>query len=222
MVRRSGARRPVAPSLVMIGSVTAVKYVASADRVVAELLDAEQAPVGWEADLPQSGQIGQPFPDPEVAGVVDGGFRSQRSSLLVVLLDGGVLVVGMQARGDAVGDHPGAEPARGWRAALGHESAVKDQADLVRPADVEVVADDLFEEDPPGHRPVQHLGQGELGLQDRNLIPVPGVGVRRVNGFGRIASHLPSSAWIWAVRAGRRWPAPRRGRPPRRTRCPSR
>jgi hypothetical protein len=37
-------------------------------------LDAQQAPVGGGADLPQRGQIGQPFADPEVAGVVDGGF----------------------------------------------------------------------------------------------------------------------------------------------------
>jgi hypothetical protein len=44
-----------------------------ADRVVAESLDAQQAPVGGEADLPQRGQIGQPFPDLEVAGVVDRG-----------------------------------------------------------------------------------------------------------------------------------------------------
>ena len=35
----------------------------------------------------------------------------------------------------------------------------KINADLVGAADVEVVADDLFEEHPPGHRPVQHLGQ---------------------------------------------------------------
>jgi hypothetical protein len=47
------------------------------DRVVAEALDAEQASVGGEADLPQRGQIGQPFADPEVAGVVDGGFGAQ-------------------------------------------------------------------------------------------------------------------------------------------------
>jgi hypothetical protein len=44
-----------------------------ADRVVAESLGAEQASVGGEADLPQRGQVGQPFPDPEVAGVVDRG-----------------------------------------------------------------------------------------------------------------------------------------------------
>jgi hypothetical protein len=41
--------------------------VGGADRVVAESLDAQQAPVGGEADLPQGGQVGQPFPDPEVA-----------------------------------------------------------------------------------------------------------------------------------------------------------
>ena len=33
---------------------------------------------------------------------------------------------------------------------------------------------DLLEEDPPGHRAVEHLGQGELGLQDRQLIAVAG------------------------------------------------
>jgi hypothetical protein len=47
--------------------------VGAGDRVVTELLDAQQAPVGGEADLPQRGQIGQSFPDPEIAGVVDGG-----------------------------------------------------------------------------------------------------------------------------------------------------
>ena len=47
-----------------------------ADRVVAESLDAEQAPVGGDADLPQRGQISQPFPDPEVAGIVDRGLCS--------------------------------------------------------------------------------------------------------------------------------------------------
>jgi len=40
---------------------------------MAESLDVEQTSVGGKADLPQRGQVGQPFPDPEVAGVVDGG-----------------------------------------------------------------------------------------------------------------------------------------------------
>ena len=50
----------------------------SGDRVVAESFEAQQAPAGGEADLPQGGQVGQPFADPEVAGVVDGGLGPQR------------------------------------------------------------------------------------------------------------------------------------------------
>jgi hypothetical protein len=59
------------------------------------------------------------------------------------------------------------------------DSAVEDQADLVGAADVEVVADHLLEEDPAGDRAVQRLGQGELGLQDRQVIPVAGGAVGR-------------------------------------------
>ena len=51
-----------------------VQGVGAGDRVVAESLDVEQTSVGGEADLAERGQIGQPFPDLEVAGVVDGGF----------------------------------------------------------------------------------------------------------------------------------------------------
>ena len=80
---------------------------------MAEGLDAQQAPVGGEAELPQGGQVGQPFGQPEVAGVVDRGLGAQRPPLLVVLLDLGVLVVDVQGRDDPVGDDPGAEPARG-------------------------------------------------------------------------------------------------------------
>ena len=50
-----------------------VQVAGSGDRVVVESLDAQQAPVGFEADLPQRGQIHKTFPDVEVAGVVDGG-----------------------------------------------------------------------------------------------------------------------------------------------------
>ena len=108
-------------------------------------------------------------------GVVDGGFRPDRLAQLVVLLNFRVLVVNVQGRGDPVGDDPGAE--RPWRAtaAPGDQAAAEDQADLVRPADVEVVAQHLLEEDPAGHRGVEHLGEGELRLQDRQLIGVPGV-----------------------------------------------
>jgi hypothetical protein len=86
----------------------------AADGVVADALDAEEAPVGREADLPQGGQAGQPLGDAEVRfGVVDGCLGPDGPPELVVLLDLGVLVVDVQARGDAVGDNAGAEPAGG-------------------------------------------------------------------------------------------------------------
>jgi len=52
------------------------------DRVVVESLDAQQASIGGEADLPQLGQVSQPLADPEVPGVVDGGLGTQRSPFL--------------------------------------------------------------------------------------------------------------------------------------------
>ena len=152
--------------------------VGSGDGVMAEYLGAQQAPVGGEADLPQCGQVGQPFPDPEVAGLVDGRFRSDRLAQLVVLLYFRVLVVDVQAGGDALGDDPGAEPAWGGVRSLADDAAAEDQADLVRAADGQVVMDDLVEEDPPGDRLVQHLGEGELRLQHGDVIPVPGGLVR--------------------------------------------
>jgi hypothetical protein len=54
---------------------------------VADPLGAEQAPAGGEAGLPQRGQVSQPLADPEVARVIDRGFRSDRFPELVVLLD---------------------------------------------------------------------------------------------------------------------------------------
>jgi hypothetical protein len=47
------------------------------------------------------------------------------------------------------------------------DGPAEDDAHLVRAADVEVVADQLLEEDPPAHRPVQGHGRGELDLLDR-------------------------------------------------------
>ena len=151
----------------------------SGDRVVAESFEARQVLAGGEADLPQGGQVGQPFADPEVAGVVDGGLGPQRSSFLVVLLDRGVLVVHVQARGDAAGDHPGAEPARGGAGPGAHQPPGEDQADLVRAPGIEVVADDLLEEHPAGHGLVEHLGQGGFRLQDRQVVAVAGFPVSR-------------------------------------------
>ena len=81
------------------GWVMSVKTRVADDGVVADRLGVEESPVGGEADLPQGGQVAQPFADPEVAGVVDGGLGAKGSSFLVILLDAGVLVLDVQADG---------------------------------------------------------------------------------------------------------------------------
>ena len=100
--------------------------------------------------------------------------RSARA-LLVVLLDARVLVVDVQRRGDPVGDDAGAVP----RGGASGDAPVEDQLHVVGAAHVEVLAQHLFEEDPPLRRSVEDLGPSELRLQNRDvvadaLLPVAG------------------------------------------------
>src|SRR4249920_4246792 len=97
----------------------------------------------------RAGRLPRPFPmlKSQLSLMVVCG--PQRFAFLVVLLDAGVLVVGVQAGGDTVGDHPGAEPGLGAPFPAAVDAASEDQPDLVCAAHVEVVADDMFEEDPP-------------------------------------------------------------------------
>src|SRR5262249_24588744 len=106
--------------------------------------------------------------DTKVACVVDGRFGSQCLQQLVILLDTRLLVVNMQRRHDTVGDDARTETAR----CAGGDLAVEDQAHLTWPTDVQILADDLFEKDPPGHRLIEHLGERELRLQDRQVIAI--------------------------------------------------
>lgn len=80
----------------------------------------------------------------------------------------------MQRRCDAFGEHPGAEPGRCGTPAAGDEPAIEDERDAVGTADVDVLAHHLLEEHSTRAWPVQHLGQGELGLQDRDVVAVAG------------------------------------------------
>src|SRR6202008_2494667 len=100
------------------------------------------------------------------------GLGAQRSPFFVILLDFGVLVVDMQARGDSLGDYPSPEPAWSFAAALGNDAPVEARRGVVGAAEVEVVAYDLLEEDPPGPRCSQHLGQREVGRHDRQRVAV--------------------------------------------------
>jgi hypothetical protein len=95
--------------------------------------------VGRKADLAQFVEVFDASADGEVAGVVDGGCSAKRLSLLMVLLDAGLLIVDVPRRRHAVGNDTGAEPSRRAAAHL----AVEHQAHLAGAADIKVLADHL-------------------------------------------------------------------------------
>src|SRR6202030_1096454 len=138
------------------------------ETVVTDALDVEQTSVGREADHTQFFEIFDAPADGEVAGVVDRRFSSESLPLLVVLLDTRFLVVDVERRHHAVGDDAGTESA--WCAPA--YLAVEHQAHLAGPADIEVLTDHPLEEDAPGHRLIEHLGERELGLQNGELVAI--------------------------------------------------
>src|SRR5215467_1750427 len=93
------------------------------------------------------------------------------------------LVVNVQGGNDTLGDDPGVETARPARV---HASA-EDQLHLAWSTDVEVFTNDLLEERSACRWPVEHLGQGKLRLQNRDLVPVTGVAIGGGVGMGEPA-----------------------------------
>src|SRR5258708_35756116 len=94
----------------------------------------------------------EPLADAEVARVVDGRLSPQRFPFLVVLLYSRMLVVDVQGGDHALGDDPGAEPARRGSRPLADDPPAADGPPLARAADVQVVAGPLLADDPPGPR----------------------------------------------------------------------
>ena len=88
------------------------------------------------------------------------------------------------------------EPSRCRARAAADRTGVEDETDLIGAADVEVVADDLLEEDPTRDRCVEHLGQGELGPQDRQVVAAAAARSAAVNGCGESGFRLRGSASI--------------------------
>ena len=94
--------------------------------------------------------------------------------------------------GHPLGDHAGPESSR---RRLGDPSA-ENQLDVIRPTDVQVLADHLLEEHAAGSGTVQDLGQGEFGLEDRHVIAVPSPAILGDEGWGRSRSHFRSRVSI--------------------------
>jgi len=91
----------------------------------------------------------------------------------VVLLDPRVFVKDVQGRGYVLCQDPGTKPPR----RLAGDLAIEDQLDFLRATQIEVLADYLFEEQAAVHWSIQHLGQRELGLQDRDVVAVTGLAI---------------------------------------------
>jgi hypothetical protein len=72
--------------------------------------------------------------------------------------------------------------------------AAEHQRYLVRAAEVEVVADDAFEEGPPGGGPLEHPGVGDLELAERQLVDIPGAQVSGGEGGRQPVKPAPEEA----------------------------
>ena len=120
-------------------------------------------------------------------GVVDRRFGAKGLTFFVVLLDLGFLVVDVKSRDDALGQNACPEAPR---RATGH-APIKDELHLIGAADVEILSNDFFEEDPSGDRSIEDLREGELALEDRQVIAIAGLAVGGREGMRQTAQPLP-------------------------------
>src|SRR5215213_8090269 len=82
-----------------------------------------------------------------------------------------MLVINMQRGRHAFRDHPRAKASG---SAFSH-STIEDQLHFAGIAEVEILMDHFLEEGAPSQRSVQYLSQGELSLQDRDIVKPPGL-----------------------------------------------
>src|SRR5437660_3035264 len=125
---------------------------------VSDALDLQQFGIDLPPDRPQMGQGVQAFGALEVERVVDRGLRPQSALLFEVLLDVRVVEFDVQAGCDAVGDHARLV-GKLWGRCVAPEARGKQQANAVWSTEVQVVADDGFEEVAPVHRCGEDVGQ---------------------------------------------------------------
>ncbi len=98
------------------------------------------------------------------------------------MLDVAALVLDVQARHDSVRDDARVKtPRRGPG-----DAAPEEQLHAIRPPQVQVVADDLFEELPPPQGAIEDLGAADLDLQHGQLIAEPRRLILRRQGQGQL------------------------------------
>src|SRR5437773_896827 len=150
----------------------AVERVLRQDTVVADALDFEELAVDLLAEVAQVREIADALGDVEVLRVVDRGFGSERVLLFEILLDVRRLVFDVETGLDPVGDDSGAI-AEGRRGCGARETQRKQEADAMWSPEVEIFADDGFEEVPALDGAVKDLGETHFELPDREVMVEP-------------------------------------------------
>src|SRR5213594_1012075 len=114
-------------------------------------------------------------PDPEVVGVADDQLGPKRQPLFEVLLEPRGFVVAVQRRIDPAGQN--ARPEHPWGPTI--DRSAEDDRDLIRSADVEMIANDSFEPQPTGLRPVKHASVRHFKLAEGQRVYVTGAKIGR-------------------------------------------
>jgi hypothetical protein len=130
----------------------------------------KEAAVDISRDSAQVGKVGQRPTNIHVVRIVDHGFCPERSVFLEVLLYARMLVLDRELGDDSMLHDPSSEGARSRTADL----TVKEKLDSIRPAEVQVLPQDLFEQLAAHSRTVKNLGEAEFELPYGKLIAVAG------------------------------------------------
>jgi hypothetical protein len=155
------------------GALEAIERVLRQDAVVTEPLDFEAFAIDLLSEVAKEREVVDGLGDVEVLGVVDRRLGAERALLLEVLLDVGVFVFDMQARLHPVGDHAGTI-AVGRRRRGAREAKRKEQSHAVGPPEIEILADDGFEEVAALDRAIEDLREADFDLVQRKPMRIGG------------------------------------------------
>ena len=160
------------------GALEPIERVLRQHALVADAFDFEELAIDLVAEVAEMRQIRHRFGDVEIRRVVDRGFRAEGALLFEVLLDVRGLVLDVQTGLDAIGDDAGAvAPRRGRRPP--RDAMRKQQADPVGSPEVQILANDRFEEVAALHGTGKHLREADLHLLQREPVGVAGGAIGR-------------------------------------------
>ncbi len=152
----------------------------------------EQPPIDAPSQGPEVGEITQTPSNAKVIRVVEGSLGAQSAPPLEVLLDVTTLVLDVQAGQDAVGDDACREAA--W--ACSQDLAINQELNTIRAAQIEIVANHLLKELPSTHRVIEHLGEADLHLEDRETVGKPEAASSAVRGKGSDPTQRSKKSWM--------------------------